>query len=85
MDGNVTGKRISTFTQADLASRNVQYVHTSEEEKHSDDFTFTVSDGANEVHTHTHIYTHVHAHPNEHQTYLNTHKLLKEINTKPEK
>ncbi|TSN86075.1 Extracellular matrix protein FRAS1 [Bagarius yarrelli] len=43
------GKRISTFTQADLASRNVQYVHTSEEEKHVDDFTFTVSDGANEI------------------------------------
>ncbi|KAL2092359.1 hypothetical protein ACEWY4_012157 [Coilia grayii] len=40
---------ISTFTQADLASRSVQYVHTSDEEKHSDDFTFTVSDGANEV------------------------------------
>uniref|UniRef100_A0A4W4DQF0 VWFC domain-containing protein n=1 Tax=Electrophorus electricus TaxID=8005 RepID=A0A4W4DQF0_ELEEL len=43
------GKRIATFTQADLASRNVQYVHTSEEEKHSDDFSFTVSDGANEI------------------------------------
>ncbi|XP_046698206.1 extracellular matrix protein FRAS1 [Silurus meridionalis] len=44
-----SGKRISTFTQADLASRNVQYVHTSEEEHYSDDFTFTVSDGANEI------------------------------------
>ncbi|XP_039614478.1 extracellular matrix protein FRAS1 isoform X1 [Polypterus senegalus] len=43
------GKRVSIFTQADLASRNIQYVHTSEEEKHSDDFTFIVSDGANEV------------------------------------
>ncbi|XP_031426498.1 extracellular matrix protein FRAS1 [Clupea harengus] len=43
------GTHISTFTQADLASRSVQYVHTSEEEKHSDDFTFTVSDGANEI------------------------------------
>ncbi|XP_076856944.1 extracellular matrix organizing protein FRAS1 isoform X2 [Brachyhypopomus gauderio] len=43
------GKRISTFTQADLASRSVQYVHTSEEETHSDDFSFTVSDGANEI------------------------------------
>jgi len=50
----VAGTRISTFTQADLASRNIQYVHTSEEETHSDDFTFTVSDGGNEVHTHTH-------------------------------
>ncbi|KAM4616687.1 extracellular matrix organizing protein FRAS1 [Polymixia lowei] len=43
------GTRISTFTQADLASRSVQYVHTSEEEKHADQFSFTVSDGANEV------------------------------------
>lgn len=53
----VAGTRISTFTQADLASRNIQYVHTSEEETHSDDFTFTVSDGGNEVHTRTHTYT----------------------------
>ncbi|XP_030622204.1 extracellular matrix organizing protein FRAS1 [Chanos chanos] len=43
------GKRISTFTQADLVSRSIQYIHSSEEEKHSDDFTFTVSDGANEI------------------------------------
>uniref|UniRef100_A0A8C1KIC1 Fraser extracellular matrix complex subunit 1 n=1 Tax=Cyprinus carpio TaxID=7962 RepID=A0A8C1KIC1_CYPCA len=43
------GTWISTFTQADLASRNIQYVHTSEEEIHSDDFTFTVSDGGNEI------------------------------------
>uniref|UniRef100_A0A8D0CH89 Fraser extracellular matrix complex subunit 1 n=1 Tax=Scleropages formosus TaxID=113540 RepID=A0A8D0CH89_SCLFO len=43
------GTWISTFTQADLASRNIQYVHTSEEEKHMDDFIFTVSDGINEV------------------------------------
>ncbi|KAM7415601.1 hypothetical protein PAMA_017903 [Pampus argenteus] len=43
------GTRINTFTQADLASRNVQYVHTSEEEKHADQFSFTVSDGTNEV------------------------------------
>ncbi|XP_030272850.1 extracellular matrix organizing protein FRAS1 isoform X1 [Sparus aurata] len=43
------GTRISTFTQADLASRSVQYVHTSEEEKHADQFSFTVSDGTNEV------------------------------------
>ncbi|XP_073717143.1 extracellular matrix organizing protein FRAS1 [Misgurnus anguillicaudatus] len=43
------GTRISTFTQADLTSRKIQYVHTSEEEIHSDDFTFTVSDGANEI------------------------------------
>ncbi|XP_008299754.1 extracellular matrix protein FRAS1-like [Stegastes partitus] len=43
------GTRISSFTQADLASRSVQYVHTSEEEKHADQFSFTVSDGNNEV------------------------------------
>ncbi|KAG7214448.1 hypothetical protein INR49_026879 [Caranx melampygus] len=43
------GTRITTFTQADLASRSIQYVHTSEEEKHADQFSFTVSDGTNEV------------------------------------
>ncbi|XP_072289092.1 extracellular matrix organizing protein FRAS1, partial [Eucyclogobius newberryi] len=43
------GSRISQFTQADLASRSVRYVHTSEEEKHADQFSFTVSDGNNEV------------------------------------
>ncbi|CAN9512669.1 unnamed protein product [Ophioblennius macclurei] len=43
------GSRISTFTQADLASRSIQYVHTSEEEKHTDQFSFSVSDGVNEV------------------------------------
>ncbi|XP_074526804.1 extracellular matrix organizing protein FRAS1 [Halichoeres trimaculatus] len=43
------GTRISSFTQADLAARSVQYVHTSEEEKHADQFSFIVSDGTNEV------------------------------------
>ncbi|KAM7019160.1 LOW QUALITY PROTEIN: extracellular matrix organizing protein FRAS1 [Tautogolabrus adspersus] len=43
------GTRINSFTQADLASRSVQYVHTSEEEKHADQFSFIVSDGTNEV------------------------------------
>ncbi|XP_061586644.1 extracellular matrix protein FRAS1 isoform X2 [Cololabis saira] len=43
------GTRISSFTQADLASRSIQYVHSSEEEKHADQFSFTVSDGTNEV------------------------------------
>uniref|UniRef100_UPI0037E879D7 extracellular matrix organizing protein FRAS1 n=1 Tax=Semicossyphus pulcher TaxID=241346 RepID=UPI0037E879D7 len=43
------GTRISSFTQADLASRSVQYVHTTEEEKHADQFSFIVSDGTNEV------------------------------------
>ncbi|XP_052361553.1 extracellular matrix organizing protein FRAS1-like, partial [Oncorhynchus keta] len=44
-----TGTRITSFSQADLTSRSVQYVHTSEEEKHADQFSFIVSDGANEV------------------------------------
>ncbi|KAM8864960.1 extracellular matrix organizing protein FRAS1 isoform 2-T3 [Synchiropus picturatus] len=43
------GNRINSFTQADLASRSVQYVHTSEEEKHADQFSFVVTDGTNEV------------------------------------
>ncbi|XP_053559271.1 LOW QUALITY PROTEIN: extracellular matrix organizing protein FRAS1 [Bombina bombina] len=43
------GVKISSFSQADLESRNIQYIHTSAEEKHSDEFTFTVSDGVNEV------------------------------------
>ena len=43
------GKRISSFSQADLASRSIQYVHTSDAEKHMDAFTFSVSDGTNEV------------------------------------
>ncbi|XP_064005810.1 extracellular matrix organizing protein FRAS1 [Pogoniulus pusillus] len=43
------GKRISSFSQADLASRSIRYVHTSDIEKHTDAFTFSVSDGTNEV------------------------------------
>ncbi|XP_063314780.1 extracellular matrix organizing protein FRAS1 [Pelobates fuscus] len=43
------GVKISRFSQADLESRSIQYIHTSAEEKHSDEFTFTVSDGVNEV------------------------------------
>lgn len=43
------GRRISSFRQADLISRSVQYIHTSEAEKHSDSFTFSVSDGTHEV------------------------------------
>lgn len=49
---SLSGTRISTFTQADLASRSIQYVHTSEEEKHADQFSFVVSDGTNEVRIH---------------------------------
>ncbi|XP_074849859.1 extracellular matrix organizing protein FRAS1 isoform X2 [Carettochelys insculpta] len=43
------GTRINSFSQADLASRSIQYVHTSEAEKHNDAFAFSVSDGVNEV------------------------------------
>ncbi|KAM4706664.1 extracellular matrix organizing protein FRAS1 [Discoglossus pictus] len=43
------GVKISSFSQADLESRSIQYIHTSNEEKHSDEFTFMVSDGVNEV------------------------------------
>ncbi|XP_054995058.1 extracellular matrix organizing protein FRAS1 [Sorex araneus] len=43
------GLRITSFTQADLMSRNIQYVHSSETEKHSDAFSFTLSDGVHEV------------------------------------
>ncbi|XP_065453534.1 extracellular matrix organizing protein FRAS1 isoform X1 [Chrysemys picta bellii] len=43
------GTRINSFSQADLASRSIQYLHTSEAEKHADAFTFSVSDGVNEV------------------------------------
>ncbi|XP_022361766.1 extracellular matrix protein FRAS1 [Enhydra lutris kenyoni] len=43
------GTQIRSFTQADLTSRNIQYVHSSDTEKHSDAFTFTLSDGISEV------------------------------------
>ncbi|XP_069482442.1 extracellular matrix organizing protein FRAS1 [Ambystoma mexicanum] len=43
------GTRLSSFTQADLDSRSIQYIHTSEQEKHADEFKFTVTDGVNEV------------------------------------
>ncbi|XP_057287145.1 extracellular matrix organizing protein FRAS1 [Pezoporus wallicus] len=43
------GTRIISFSQADLASRSIRYVHTSDTEKHTDAFTFSVSDGTNEV------------------------------------
>lgn len=40
---------ISEFTQSDIAGSHVQYVHTSESEEHRDSFTFSVSDGTNDV------------------------------------
>ncbi|XP_073898026.1 extracellular matrix organizing protein FRAS1 isoform X2 [Castor canadensis] len=52
------GLQISSFTQADLTSRNVQYVHSSEAEKHSDAFIFVLSDGVSEVTQTFHITLH---------------------------
>ncbi|XP_062964839.1 extracellular matrix organizing protein FRAS1 isoform X1 [Cynocephalus volans] len=52
------GIQISSFTQADLTSRNVQYIHSSETEKLSDAFSFTLSDGVNEVTQTFHITIH---------------------------
>ncbi|XP_007496032.2 extracellular matrix organizing protein FRAS1 isoform X2 [Monodelphis domestica] len=49
------GIQINSFTQADLIARSVQYIHTSEVEKHSDAFTFTISDGTNLVSQTFHI------------------------------
>ncbi|XP_060542993.1 extracellular matrix organizing protein FRAS1 [Pantherophis guttatus] len=43
------GRRISSFQQEDLVSHSLQYIHTSEAEEHADAFTFTVSDGRQEV------------------------------------
>lgn len=43
------GIQISSFTQADLTSRNVQYVHSSGTGKLSDAFSFVLSDGLHEV------------------------------------
>uniref|UniRef100_UPI00359004A1 extracellular matrix organizing protein FRAS1 isoform X2 n=1 Tax=Myxine glutinosa TaxID=7769 RepID=UPI00359004A1 len=49
------GAAIKSFTQADLAARKVQYVHTSTEEKPADEFDFIVSDGLEEVSGTIHI------------------------------
>ncbi|XP_033757797.1 extracellular matrix protein FRAS1-like [Pecten maximus] len=43
------GVPISEFTQSDLAANCVLYVHDSPKEVYSDRFTFTVTDGTNEV------------------------------------
>lgn len=42
------GIQISSFTQADLTSGSVQYVHSGEPGKHSDVFSFVLSDGVHE-------------------------------------
>ncbi|XP_037685994.1 extracellular matrix protein FRAS1 isoform X5 [Choloepus didactylus] len=43
------GIQISSFTQADLNSQSIQYIHSSDTEQYSDAFSFTLSDGVNEV------------------------------------
>ncbi|XP_075401034.1 extracellular matrix organizing protein FRAS1 [Tenrec ecaudatus] len=52
------GVQISSFTQADLTSQTIQYVHSSAAEKHTDAFHFTLSDGASEVTQTFHITIH---------------------------
>ncbi|EGW11615.1 Extracellular matrix protein FRAS1 [Cricetulus griseus] len=52
------GVQISSFTQADLTSGNVQYVHSSETRKYSDAFSFLLSDGVHEVTQTFHITIH---------------------------
>ncbi|XP_013419183.1 extracellular matrix protein FRAS1-like, partial [Lingula anatina] len=43
------GMPVSQFRQSDLAAGQVQYVHTSSEEIYMDSFTFSVTDGTNDV------------------------------------
>ncbi|XP_076999177.1 extracellular matrix organizing protein FRAS1 isoform X1 [Tamandua tetradactyla] len=52
------GIQINSFTQADLNSRNIQYIHSSETEQYSDAFSFTLSDGVSEVTQTFHITIH---------------------------
>ncbi|CAH6883331.1 Fras1 [Phodopus roborovskii] len=52
------GVQISSFTQADLTSGSVQYVHSSETGKYSDSFSFVLSDGMHEVTQTFHITIH---------------------------
>ncbi|XP_077999737.1 extracellular matrix organizing protein FRAS1-like [Glandiceps talaboti] len=43
------GLPITQFTQADLAAKAIQYVHTSTDETYMDTFTFSVDDGSNQI------------------------------------
>lgn len=43
------GVPVSEFSQSDLAANSVMYYHTSPTEEYIDAFTYTVSDGTNEV------------------------------------
>lgn len=43
------GVPVSEFSQSDLAANSVMYYHTSPTEEYMDAFTYTVSDGTNEV------------------------------------
>ncbi|KAL6048030.1 hypothetical protein STEG23_036151, partial [Scotinomys teguina] len=52
------GIQISSFTQDDLIAQSVQYVHSSRTVKHSDAFSFVLSDGVHEVTQTFHITIH---------------------------
>lgn len=43
------GVPVSEFSQSDLAANSVMYYHTSPTEEYMDAFTYTVTDGTNEV------------------------------------
>lgn len=43
------GVPVSEFSQSDLAANSIMYYHTSPTEEYMDAFTYTVSDGTNEV------------------------------------
>lgn len=52
------GVQISSFTQADLISQSVQYVHSRKTVRQSDAFSFVLSDGRHEVTQTFHITLH---------------------------
>lgn len=43
------GVPVSEFSQSDVAANSVMYYHTSPTEEYMDAFTYTVTDGTNEV------------------------------------
>lgn len=47
-----SGSAITRFTQADLSSGLVRYVHTSDTKRTKDQFTFSLTDGSNAVSFH---------------------------------
>ena len=45
----ILGRAIGRFTQSDLISETIQYVHTADSKKTEDHFSFSLTDGANSV------------------------------------